>query len=82
MKTLSLARKIIDGEYKKDNWRSILDSIAEIYNVDGSFIGFWEKDIIIFKHSSYLLDKKFPKNTFKELYEAPLKSRHQLYGKI
>ncbi len=82
MKTLSLARKIIDGEYKKDNWCSILDSIAEIYNVDGSFIGFWEKDIINFKHSSYLLDKKFPKNTFKELYEAPLKSRHQLYDKL
>ena len=82
MKTLTLARKIIDGEYKKDNWCSILDSIAEIYNVDGSFIGFWEKDVIIFKHSSYLLSEKFPKSTFKELYEAPLKSRHQLYGKL
>ncbi len=82
IKALTIARKIIEGEYEKDDWRSILDSIAEIYNVGGSFIGFWEDDIINFKHSSYLLNKNFPKNTFKELYEAPLKSRHQLYGKL
>ena len=81
-KTLELARKIIKGEYKKDNWRSTLDTIAELHNVDASFIGFWENGLIKFKHSSYFLEKKYPKEEYRELYEVPLKSRKQFQNKL
>ncbi len=81
-KTLELARKIIKGEYKRDNWKSTLDTIAELHNVDASFIGFWEDGIIKFKHSSYFLEEKYPREKYKELYEVPLKSRKQFHEKL
>ncbi len=81
-KILSLANKIIKGEYTKDNWRSILDSIAEIYGVDGAFIGFWENEKIEFKHSSFILEKSYPKDQFRDLYEIPLNARKHFHEKL
>jgi len=81
-KTLELARKIIKGEYKRDNWKSTLDTIAELHNVDASFIGFWEDGTIKFKHSSYFLEEKYPKEKYKELYEVPLESRKSFHEKL
>ncbi len=81
-KTLELTRKIIKGDYKKDNWRSTLDTIAELYNVDASSIGLWKNGTIELKHSSYFLEEKYPREKYKELYEVPLKSRKQFYEKL
>ncbi len=52
---LLLADSIINRKYKKDEWRSVLDSLSKMFNVDGAFIGFWEEGYIKLKYSSSLI---------------------------
>ena len=82
IKAFELSNKIINEEYLNDDWKSILDDIAELFDVDGAFIGLWENDVIRFKHSSFFMRDNFPKEKFPELYEVPLKKRKEFHDKL
>lgn len=38
-KLLRIIERVASGEHERDNWRSILDDIAELFNADGAAIG-------------------------------------------
>ncbi|WP_022669664.1 HD domain-containing phosphohydrolase [Hippea alviniae] len=82
IKAFDLSNKITNREYLSDNWKSILDGVAELFGVDGAFIGLWEDDVIRFKHSSFFMRDNFPKEKFPELYEVPLKKRRHFHEKL
>ncbi|AEA34167.1 HD domain-containing phosphohydrolase [Hippea maritima] len=82
IKALELSNKIIKGDYKKHNWKLILDSIAQLCGVDGAFIGFWYGGSIKFKYSSFFMAKNYPKRIYPQLYEVPLESRKEFYKKL
>ena len=72
---LFLARDIITGDYKKDNWLSFLDNLANIFDMDGAFIGLWEKGYIELKYSSVLIKKFLDDNKTKNLSKVNIKNR-------
>ena len=82
LKILNIANKIARFEYSTGQWRDILDKIAELFEVDGAFIGLWDEGYINFKHSSYLLKKNLPESQFPDLYRVPLKQRKKFKEEI
>ncbi len=52
---LLLVNNIINRQYKQDNWLSVLNSLSDIFNADGAFIGFWDKGFIELKYSSSII---------------------------
>ena len=38
-KLLNIIERVANGEYERDNWRGILDSVAELFEADGAAIG-------------------------------------------
>ncbi len=86
---LSLANSIITRQYQEDDWLSILDSLARIFNADGAFIGFWKDGFIELKYSSSLI-KSYQTSESLKITKVNLKDRevfretliHQGYIKI
>ncbi len=54
---LSIIEKVANKEYEKDNWKSVLDGVAELFEADGAVIGEIRDQYIYYtKLSSGMLD--------------------------
>ena len=72
---LILSSRIINREYKNDNWISLLDDLSKLFDVDGAFIGFWKSGFIEFKYSSFLIGSIYNRNKYPDLYKVSLNDR-------
>ena len=72
---LVLSSRIINREYKNDNWFSLLDDLSKLFDVDGAFIGFWRSGLIEFKYSSFLIGSTYDRNKYPDLYSVSLNDR-------
>ncbi len=77
----SLASSIVKREYKKDNWLSVLNILAKIFDADGAFIGFWKKGFIELKYSSSLI-KSYEDNDLPKLQKINIKDRKEFRDKL
>ncbi len=57
-KLFKLIDSIVNRDYLKDNWLSLLDSLSRLFGVDGAFIGLWDNNYISFKYSSSITKQK------------------------
>ncbi len=76
-KLLNLIKRVANGEYERDNWRGILDSVAELFEADAAAIGevregyvyYTKVSSVLAKHEDYSPEKfKVPiwRSAFKE----------------
>jgi len=56
-KLLNIIERVANGEYERDNWRGILDSVAELFEADGAAIGEIREDFVYYtKVSSFIAE--------------------------
>lgn len=56
-KLLSIIERVAGGEYRKDNWKGILDEVAELFEADGAALGEIKGDFLYYtKASSSIAD--------------------------
>ena len=59
-KLLRIIERVANGEYQRDNWRGILDDVAELFNADGSAIGEIRNGYIYYTKVSGSIMKMMP----------------------
>ncbi len=56
-KLLSIIERVASGEYERDNWRGILDSVAELFEADIAAIGETREGYVLYKKFSSYADR-------------------------
>jgi len=56
-KLLNIIERVASGEYERDNWRGILDSVAELFEADIAAIGETKEGYVLYKKFSSYADR-------------------------
>ncbi len=70
-KLLNIIERVASREYEKDNWRGILDSVAELFEADGAALGEIKEQYLYYTKISSGFRRLIPDYT-PEKYKVPL----------
>jgi len=70
-KLLRIIERVANGEYQRDNWRRILNDVAELFNADGAAIGEIRNEYIYYTKVSESITKMIP-DYDPEKFKVPL----------
>lgn len=69
-KLLQIIEKVANREYERDNWRGVLDAVADLFEADGAAIGEIKEGYIYYSRVSSLLAER--EDYDPEVFKVPL----------